>query len=100
MNVGLRDPQSSGSSVPHSSKNVYTSFRYEPTAIGFAPLTTNVTLLHNKRMPVTSEEATINGTTSSSSRGAQLTGRVDVQQRGVWWGVLGLGAMLGLALAL
>lgn len=81
-------------------KNVYTSFRYEPTAIGFAPLTTNVTLLHNKRMPVTSEEATINGTTSSSSRGAQLTGRVDVQQRGVLWGVLGLGAMLGLALAL
>lgn len=34
-------------------------------------------------MPITSEEAAINGTTLSSSSGAQSTGSVGMQQKGV-----------------
>nr|KIR86303.1 endopeptidase [Cryptococcus tetragattii IND107] len=76
-------------------KNVYTSFRYQPTAIGFAPLTSNATVLHSKRMHVISGETTMNGITSSSSNGVQSTGGINMQQRHVLWSMLGLGVMLG-----
>ncbi|KIR40318.1 endopeptidase [Cryptococcus deuterogattii 99/473] len=81
-------------------KNVYTSFRYEPTAIGFAPLTSNATLLHSKRMHIISGETIMNGTTSSSSDGVQSTGSIGMQQRHVLWSMLGLGVMLGHMMAL